>query len=86
MTWRALARDPLCTGEDADIALRVRRALCAGGHGGVLLVEVPQVIAADALGLAFLAAEISYRYANAGSMKRAHGVRQRAPIAVRAVQ
>ena len=86
MTWRALARDPLCTGADADIAMRVGGAFCAGRHGGVLLVEVPQVIAADALGPAFLAPEISYRYANAGSMKHAHGVRQRAPIAVRAVQ
>ena len=58
MTWLALARGPLGTGADAYVALRVLRALCAHGRISALLVGVAKVVAANALGLAFLASEI----------------------------
>ena len=59
MTWLALARGPLGTGADADVALCVRRASCAHGRISALLVGVAKVVAANALGLAFLTSKIS---------------------------
>ena len=48
MTWLALARGPLGTGADADVALRVQWTKRARGRISALLVGVATVVAANA--------------------------------------